>query len=354
MAIQLDSIRPEERFASGRTAVPTSRPPRYRAARLIIRRVIGAFFSLCAVVVFNFFLFRVVSGDPARSAARNRHLSAEGVAHLREQWGLDKSKWEQFTTYVGHLLHGDLGTTFIGSQPVSSVIRDAFWPTILLVGTSTLLSTIIGTWIGIKGAWERGTLFDRVSNGTSLTLYAMPVFWLGIVLLMLFAGNQVGLGIFPTGGIADSNVDTSSPEGWVNVLQHLFLPCLTLTLAYLAQYSLIMRSSMLDEMGQEYLTTARAKGLRDAAVRQRHVVPNALLPAFTLIFLNFGFVISGAVTVEYVFSWHGLGWLTQDAVSALDYNLLQGLFLVFSASVILFNLIADLSLGLLDPRVREV
>jgi peptide/nickel transport system permease protein len=111
---------------------------------------------------------------------------------------------------------------------------------------------------------------------------------------------------------------------------------------------------MLEEMGQEYLTTARAKGLRDTVVRQRHVVPNALLPAFTLIFLNFGFVISGAVTVEYVFSWHGLGWLTQDAVSALDYNLLQGLFLVFSASVILFNLIADLSLGLLDPRVREV
>src|SRR4029453_13066503 len=154
LAIQLDSIRPAERSASGRTAEPTSRPPKYRAARLIIRRVIGAFFSLCAVVVFNFFLFRVVSGDPARSAARNRHLSAEGVAHLREQWGLDKSKWEQFTTYVGHLLHGDLGTTFIGSQPVSSVIRDAFWPTILLVGTSTLLSTIIGTWIGIKGAWE--------------------------------------------------------------------------------------------------------------------------------------------------------------------------------------------------------
>src|SRR5262249_61835037 len=149
--IQLDSsVRPEERFASGRTPGSSSRRNNYQAQLLIIRLVIGSFFSLCAVVVFNFFLFRVVSGDPARSAARNRHLSAEGVAHLREQWGLDKSRWEQFTTYVGHLLHGDLGTTFIGSQPVSSVIRDAFWPTILLVGTSTLLSTIIGTWIGIK------------------------------------------------------------------------------------------------------------------------------------------------------------------------------------------------------------
>jgi len=159
-------------------------------------------------------------------------------------------------------------------------------------------------------------------------------------------------GLFPLGGMNDANVDVSSPAGWVNVAWHLTLPCLTLTLAYLAQYQLVMRASMLDEMGQDYVRTARAKGLRDLAVRRRHVVPNALLPAVTQILLYFGFVISGALTVEYVFSWPGLGLLTEDAISGADYPLLRGLFLLFTASVIVCNLLADVGYAFLDPRIR--
>ncbi len=176
----------------------------------------------------------------------------------------------------------------------------------LLVGVSTVLSSLLGTWLGIRGAWNRGSRFDKITNGAAVTLYAMPEFWLGIMLLLFLAGNQVGLGIFPTGGMIDDNVDAFVVRRLASTSRGIStLPCLTLTLAYLAQYSLVMRSSMLDEMGQDYVQTARAKGLRDLLVRRRHVVPNALLPAVTQILLYFGFVISGAVTVEYVYSWPG-------------------------------------------------
>lgn len=332
-----------------------ARSRRFRVPLLIARRLIGALISLAAIVVLNFFLFNVMGGNPAKILGRNRHLSAQGQAELLHRWGLDQSIGVQFYKYLGQLfLHANLGDSIFFSEPVSKVISQYAWPTVLLVGVSTVLSSLLGTWLGIKGAWERGSIFDKVTNGISVTLYAMPEFWLGLLLLVFFAGNQVGLGLFPTGGLNDPDVSLSTPAGWTNVAWHLTLPCLTLTLAYLAQYSLVMRSSMLDEMGQDYVQTARAKGMRDLMIRRKHVVPNALLPAVTQILLYFGFVISGAVTVEYVYSWPGLGRLTEQAVQNLDYPLLRGLFLIFSASVIVFNLIADVALGVLDPRVREL
>jgi len=223
----------------------------------------------------------------------------------------------------------------------------------MLVGTSTLLSTVIGVYLGIKGAWNRGGLFDKISNGTSLTLYSMPEWWLG---LLLIAGLGVGFwfvhGLFPTGGLHSPSADPSSLHGVLDTTWHLVLPVTTLTLAYLAEYSLIMRSSLLDELGEDYLQTARAKGLRDVQVRNRHAVRNALLPTTTLIALNIGFVVSGAITVETVFSIPGLGLLSTDAIDVPDFWVLQGTFLVASAGVILANLVANLIYGWLDPRVR--
>jgi peptide/nickel transport system permease protein len=358
MATQLGQVSSGVGSAPDETAGPTlPTPVRKRltggATTVIVRRVLGAIVSLFAVLVFNFFLFRVLPGDPARKLARNRHLSAEQVMELRRSMGLDQPLGQQFLTYLQGLAHGDLGQSFSKHMPVSEYIGDRIWPTVLLVGVSTILSIVFGIWIGIKGAWQRGSAFDRVSNATSLTLYSMPEFWLGIVLLMLLAGNQVGLGLFPTGGMHS----VTPPEGVLanalDVAYHLFLPCLTLTLAYLAEFSLVMRSSLLDEMGQDYLTTARAKGLRDLKVRRRHAVPNALLPTTTLIFLHFGFIISGALTVEIVYSWPGLGTASLEALQFPDFNLLQGIFLLFAASTIIFNLVGDLLLGLFDPRVRE-
>jgi peptide/nickel transport system permease protein len=335
--------------AGGRPARPLAQ--RLRIPLLILRRLVGMLISLVAVLVLNFFLFNVLSSDPARAMARNRHMSAEALVELRHRMGYDKPLSDRFWISMQQLfLHGVLGISFKYNQPVMEVIGHYVWPTVLLVGTSTILSSLIGTWLGIAGAWRRGTVFDKITNGTAVTLYAMPEFWLGIMFLLFLAGNQVGLGIFPTAGMNDPN----NPGSWTAVIWHLTLPCLTLTLAYLAQYSLVMRSSMLDEMGQDYVLTARAKGLREALVRSKHVVPNALIPAVTQILLYFGFVISGAITIEYVYSWPGLGQLTEDAVNAVDLPLLQGLFLIFTTSVLVFNMIADVMIGVLDPRVREL
>jgi peptide/nickel transport system permease protein len=319
--------------------------------RYILGKVLGSLSSLVFVLVFNFFLFRILPGDPAKELTRNRYVPSQ-VAAITKRFGLDEPLPLQFWDYVKSTLHGDLGISYQFQQPVTHLIGQRIWATLLLVGVSTLLSTIIGLWFGIRGAWERGGMFDRVTMGFSLTLYAMPEFWLGLLLLVLLA---VGIGpfhgIFPTGGERSANVDYHGLRAVLDVSKHLFLPCLTLTLAYFAEYHLIMRSSLLDEKTEDYLLTARAKGLRDVLVRRRHAVPNALLPTVTLVLLNFGFVVSGAITVETVYSWPGLGLLSYQALTGPDIPLLQGVFLLFSAAVILFNLFADILYGYLDPRV---
>lgn len=321
--------------------------------RYVTGKVAGALGSLAFMLVFNFFLFRVLPGDPVRTLARNRLVSEKQMEELTKTLGLDQPLPQQFLTYLQNTLTGELGLSFKYRVPVAELIADRFWPTLLLVGTGTLLATTIGLWMGIRSAWNRGSRFDKASTGTSLTLYAMPEWWFGLLLMSVFA---VGIGpipgIFPTGGMVSPGVDPTSLEGVLDIAWHLTLPVVTLTAAYLAEYSLIMRSSLLDEMGEDYLTTARAKGLRDVAVRDKHAVPNALLPATTLIALNLGFVVAGAITIETVFSIPGLGLLTTEALEVPDFPLLQGTFLFFSAAVIVANLVANLLYAFLDPRVR--
>ena len=321
--------------------------------RYVTGKVAGALGSLAFMLVFNFFLFRVLPGDPVRTLARNRLVSEKQMDELTRTLGLDQPLPQQFLTYLQNTLTGELGLSFKYRVPVAELIADRFWPTLLLVGTGTLLATTIGLWMGIRSAWNRGSRFDKASTGTSLTLYAMPEWWFGLLLMSVFA---VGIGpipgIFPTGGMVSPGVDPTSLEGVLDIAWHLTLPVVTLTAAYLAEYSLIMRSSLLDEMGEDYLTTARAKGLRDVAVRNKHAVPNALLPATTLIALNLGFVVAGAITIETVFSIPGLGLLTTEALEVPDFPLLQGTFLFFSAAVIVANLVANLLYAFLDPRVR--
>jgi peptide/nickel transport system permease protein len=331
---------------------PGGPPPRPHQ-RYVGGKVLGAIGSLFFVAVFNFFLFRVLPGDPAKMLTRNHAVPAEQIAQLRRQFGLNQPLPQQFLTYLGNLLHGDLGISFKFRQPVTTVIADRMWPTILLLGISTILCTIIGLWLGIHQAWRRDSTFDRSSTSITLILYSMPEFWLGMILILVFASGFGPIpGIFPTSGLITPGVDPASLQGVLSVAYHLALPVITLTLAYLAEYSLVMRSSLLDEMGEDYLLTARAKGLRDADVRQLHAVPNALLPSFTLLVLNLGFVVSGAITIETVFSIPGLGLLSYEALKVPDFPLLQGVFLLFSAGVIFANLVADLAYPLLDPRVR--
>ena len=326
---------------------------RHGYARYFLGKCLGALGSLGFMLVVSFFLFRVMPGDPARTLGRGRFTTPEQLEEFNRTYGLDQSLPQQFVTFLKNTLHGDLGISLRYRVPVSDLIVDRMWPTILLVGTSTILATVIGVWMGIRGAWNRGGRFDNVSTGTSLTLYAMPEWWLGLMLIAVFA---VGVGpipgLFPTGGLHSVDVDPGTLEGVLDTIWHLTLPVITLTLAYLADYALIMRSSLLDELGEDYLTTARAKGLRDVKVRNRHAVRNALLPTTTIVALNIGFVVSGAITVETVFSIPGLGLLSTEALTVPDFWVLQGTFMVASAGVILANLAANLLYGRLDPRVR--
>jgi peptide/nickel transport system permease protein len=337
----------------GSSADLASEGSRGSLGRYVLGKCLGALGSLAFMLVVSFFLFRVLPGDPARTLGRGRFTTPEQLAEFNHTYGLDEPLPQQFVTFLKNTFGGDLGISLRYRVPVSQLIVDRMWPTILLVGTSTVLAILIGVWLGIRGAWSRGGTFDNLTTGASLTLYAMPEWWLG---LLLIAGFAVGIGpipgLFPTGGLHSVDVNPSSVAGVLDTARHLTLPVITLTLAYLADYSLIMRSSLLDELGEDYLTTARAKGLRDVQVRNRHAVRNALLPTTTIVALNIGFVVSGAITVETVFSIPGLGLLSVEALSVPDFWVLQGTFLVASAGVILANLAANLLYGVLDPRVR--
>ncbi len=322
-------------------------------AAYALKKLLGALGSLAFVLVLTFFLFRVLPGDPARTLGRGRFRSAEQLEAFRATYGLDQSLPEQFLTFLRNTATGQLGDSLRYRAPVAELIADRFWPTLLLVGTSTLLATLIGVYLGIVSGWNRGKPADRAITGATLTLYSMPEWWLGLLLIAVLAvGVGPVAGIFPTGGLASTDVDPGALAFVLDTAWHLALPVTVMTIVYLADYSLIMRSSLVDELSEDYLTTARAKGLRDVVVRRRHAVRNALLPTTTLIALNIGFVVSGAITIETVFSIPGLGLLASEALALPDYWVLQGTFLVASAAVIFANLAANLVYGLLDPRVR--
>jgi peptide/nickel transport system permease protein len=318
-------------------------------ARFVVGRVLGALATLAFVLVVNFFLFRVISDDPVGKLFRGRNLTSEQIQAKREQFDLDGSQFQQFVAYIKQTLQWNLGDSLLSGRPVTTEIRDALWPTIMLVGTSTILSMLIGVLFGIYAGWRRRSAFDAGATTFSMFTYSVPDFWLGMLLLSLFA---VQLGWFPTGGFEDPGSTKQGVAALLDQLYHMFLPALTLTLAYIGEYMIIMRSSMIDTLNEDYLQLARAKGLRDALVRRNHAVPNALLPVVSLAALNFGFILSGAIAVEAIYSWPGLGQATIEAIRGPDYAMLQGLFLLFSASLIVANLIVDLTYGLLDPRVE--
>ncbi len=317
-------------------------------ARTVASKVAGSFATLGFVLVVNFFLFRVVNDDPTGKLFRGRNLSPSQIEAKRRQFNLDGSKFDQFVAYVRETLSGNLGDSFLSNRPVTTEIREAIWPTVMLVGASTVLAMTIGMVLGVYAGWRRRSKLDVVSTSFSMFTYSVPDFWLGMLLLGFFA---VRLQVFPTGGFEDSGSTATGLGALADQLHHMVLPAATLTLAYIGEYMIVMRSSLLDTVNEDYLQLARAKGLREADVRRRHAVPNALLPVVSLSALNFGFVLSGAIAVESIYSWPGLGQATLEAIRGPDFPMLQGLFLLFSASLIVANLAVDLLYGFLDPRV---
>lgn len=318
-----------------------------RTAAYVGQRLLGAAVSLLAVIFTSFFLFRIIPGDPVRVMTHGRPVSIEQKEALAREFGLDKPLLEQFGSYLLGVLRFDFGESFQYNRPVLTMVGERLWPTLLLVGASLVVSAALGLWLGVQGAWRHGSAADRVNTGVALTLWSVPSFWLGLILIVVFGS---GLGWFPTSGMKTPGVEGLAAV--LDVAHHMVLPLVTLVAVVYAQYLMVMRSSLLDEMGSDYLVTARAKGLRDAEVKNRHALPNALLPTVTLVFINIGFVVFGAVLVETVFSWPGLGKLFYEGLNVPDLPLVQGLFVIFSAAVILMNLVCDLLYPVIDPRVR--
>ncbi|MCX4673874.1 ABC transporter permease [Streptomyces sp. NBC_01433] len=335
-------------------AGPSARGPRSRSTTAYLRyvagKLAGAAVSLFAVLVTSFFLFRLIPGDPVKQMTGGRQVSTEQIAAMRREFGLDLPLWQQFTEYCGKALTGDFGTSYQFRAPVIDKISEALPATLLLTGTAFVLYTVIGIWLGARSAWRSGSVGDRANTALALTLYSVPSFWLGLLLIItLSVGIGPIPGLFPTGGMESGN--TSGFDYVLDVAHHMVLPVVTLVAVEYARTLLVMRSSLLDEMGSDYLTTARAKGLRDDLVRRRHAVPNAMLPTVTLLFVNLGTTVAGAILVETVFSWPGLGGLFYQALSVPDLPLVQALFFVFAAAVIIMNTLADVIYPLLDPRV---
>lgn len=301
------------------------------------------------VVCFNFFLFRAV-GDPKNDLARNPRLTPEAQEALIRERGLDESTWVQFWRYLDDLAHGDLGISYATNRSVWDELQAALPNTLLLVGVATLLSAILGIWLGSVAAWRRGSRTDGALVQGALVLQSMPVFWLGMLLVYVVA---VELGWLPTGlRTTPASTATGLAHG-LDVAKHAILPVCALTVGLVAQYLLIMRASMVGVLREDFVTTARAVGMSTARVRRRYVMRNSLLPIVTVVGLNAGFVLGGAITIEALFSWPGIGDQTFRAIAAKDYPVLQGVFLISSALVIVANLATDLLYARLDPRVRE-
>jgi peptide/nickel transport system permease protein len=323
----------------------------------ILRRLGWALLTIVFVAVLNFFLFRVLPGDPAKAGIRDPRLTRAAQEALRQRFGLDKPLVintggnpfdSQFFRYFGNLLRGDLGISYNFNRPVADLLRERLSNTVLLVLVGELLAITIGIALGLLAAWRRGTSLDAGVIVFGLFTWALPTFFLGIILLILGSSYlKLPVGGIRTAGMSDQSLWNQA----LDVGRHLILPTLTLTIILLGEFMLIMRSSLLEVLGEDYILTAKAKGLTDVQVLRKHAFRNAMLPVITLIALTLGFTVSGSILIETVFSWPGLGSAVFEAVSRRDYPMLQGSFLLFTVSVVLANVAADMLYATLDPRV---
>jgi peptide/nickel transport system permease protein len=337
--------------------------------KYILKKVGWAFFTVIFVILLNFFLFRILPGDPAKSGIKDPRLTEEAIEAIRVRFGLDKPvincvktinpfEWgdctvnpldTQFFIYIGNLLRGELGISFHQQRPVADILAENLANTLLLIGPGVLLSIIFGGALGMIAAWKSRTVIDYTALLVSLMAWASPTFWFGIILLF-WGSRELGL---PVGGKVTVGANyTNVWEEWLDIGRHLILPTMTYAIIYAGQYTLFMRSAVLEIFSEDYVLTAKAKGLNSFQILKDHAFPNALLPTVTIVALNLGFTVAGALEIETVFSWPGLGHATIEAVSRRDYPMLQGCFLLLAISVIFANLMADLLYSYLDPRIQ--
>jgi peptide/nickel transport system permease protein len=320
-----------------------------RLLRYLGYRLLLAVPVVIGIIVLNFFLIQLAPGDAASVlAGESGAATPEYMELLRHRFGLDQPISTQFGIYLLNMLHFDLGYSFRNDSPVLSLILDRLWPTGLLMLTAFATALVTGTLLGLVAATGRNTWRDSVISLLSLLAYATPGFWLGLMMIVVFA---IQLGWLPTSGF-----DTVGAfnEGWDEVWdvgRHLVLPAAALSLFYLAVYARVMRSSVLEQVGQDYVTTARAKGQTERRVLTGHVLGNALLPVVTMAGVQAGNLIGGSIVVETVFGWPGIGTLAFNALQSRDLNLLLGIFFISACLVVVINLVVDLIYVALDPRM---
>jgi peptide/nickel transport system permease protein len=317
--------------------------------RYLLRRIVQLLPIFLGILLVNFFLIHLAPGDPVQVLAGEFEASPDYVAKIRREFALDRPLWVQAAIYFGRLLRGDLGYSMAFRQPVGTLILERAVATLLLAGTALGLAAAAGIALGVAAGRRPRSLSDGLASVVALVGYSVPVFWLGQILLILFALN---LRWFPAQGMYSLRGAPSGLGYLLDVAHHLALPALTLAGLHLAMITRLMRASMLEALGQDFVRTARAKGLAESALVYRHALRTAMLPVTTLVGMSVGVMLAGAILTETVFGWPGLGRLMYEAVLKRDYPVMMGMLAVVSASVLVANLVTDLVYALLDPRIR--
>lgn len=315
----------------------------------VLGRLIKAIVTLLAIAVLNFFLIHAAPGDPAAVLAGEAGAAdPQMIADLRERFGLDQPLYVQLATYVGNVMTLDLGYSFRQNAPVLELIADRLPATLLLTLTAFVISLSAGVMLGVIASAHVGKLFDSVLTSFALLFYATPLYWAALMAVLVFS---VQLGWLPGFGYETVGAGYSGLARALDILKHLILPATTLGLFFMSVYMRMTRASMLEVSQQDFVKTARAKGLTPRVIRRRHILRNALLPVVTLAGLQAGQLVGGAVLIETVFAWPGIGRLMFESLAARDYNTILGVFLVSAAMVILFNILTDIVYRLIDPRI---
>ncbi len=315
----------------------------------VLRRLLQVIPVVLAIAAFNFLLLKLAPGDAADIiAGQMGHATVEFTQQLRREFGLDLPLWEQFLVYMTRLLVFDLGVSHLQGLPVIDLILARLPATLILMITAIFIAVLVGIVLGVAAARRQGTLADNLISTLALVVYAIPAFWLGLMLIVLFS---IQLDILPSGGMVSIGAGHTGLAHVLDVAWHLVLPAVTLGLFYVAVYTRLMRASMLEVYGLDFIATARAKGLSEGKIAWTHAARNALLPVATLCGVQLGHLLGGSILVETVFGWPGLGRLVFDALLQRDLNLLLGILFVSSVVVVIANLVVDLLYGLLDPRI---
>jgi peptide/nickel transport system permease protein len=316
----------------------------------LFKRLSYAVVLLLAVVALNFLLIHISPGDPVETIAGSMGgMSEELRAQLRQEFGLDEPFIVQLGIYLGRVVQGDLGQSYFFNAPVASLIWERVPATLLLVVVSVLVAFVVGTLMGALAARKPNGLLSQIVTTLSIVGYSAPVFWTGIVLIILFASV---VPIFPVSDMRTAGMSDGGLAGVLDVLHHLVLPAFTLAFVYVAQYSRLARASMMEALSADYIRTARAKGLSETVVLYKHALRNAVLPVVTMLGLQFGNVLAGAILVETVFNWPGLGRLAFDSVLRRDYPTMLGILLFASMLVVVMNQLTDLAYRIIDPRIK--